>query len=365
MLDWRLPTPDRDEGSLRTVTLLRALRDLGFDVTFAPAFPDSWPPHTATLPRDAAALHALGVELAAGDPAECLPARVELVLLLGGVLLADRFLALARAGAPGALVVYDTLDLHFLRQFRQAKATGNARSLRRALHSKARELALARVADRTLVVSPVEEAVLRRECPDARICLVTVAHEVRADPLPFEARRDLLFVGNYESPPNVDAALHYLDAIHPLARAAVPGLHAFLLGGSPPAELTARSGADTVVTGHVPDLAPWLDRCRLSIAPLRFGAGVKGKVLRSLGQGVPVVATSVATEGLGLVDGRDALIADEPAAFAAAIAAVHDDAALWGRLSAGGRAVVARHFSFATVRAQLAAALAPVLAGGG
>jgi O-antigen biosynthesis protein len=92
---------------------------------------------------------------------------------------------------------------------------------------------------------------------------------------------------------------------------------------------------------------------------------VKGKVLQSLGQGLPVVASPVAAEGLYLVDGDDALIAADPATFAAAIVRLHEDETLWTRLSANGRAVVARHFSFETIRAQLAVALgAAALASG-
>jgi glycosyltransferase involved in cell wall biosynthesis len=359
-IDWRVPTPQRDEGSARTIALLRALRSFGYAVTLATDFPESWEPHTATLAEDSAALRACDVEIAPGPALEYLRAAgagCDLVLLCGGVQIVDTYLADVRRYAPGALVVYDTLDLHFLRHLRQAKATGNARALRRAIIYKQREFAAMRAVDRTLVVSPAELALLREEGDPPRVHLVTVANRVRAESPPFAGRRDLLFVGTYHFNANVDAMLHYLDAIHPLVRAALPGARIFVIGSEPPEELRARAAEDVVITGFVPDLAPWYDRCRLSIAPLRFGAGVKGKVLQSLGQGLPVVASPVAAEGLHLTDGEDVLIAEEPADFAAAIARLHEEEALWTRLAANGRAVIERHFSFETIRKQLAVAL--------
>lgn len=359
-IDWRVPTPQRDGGSARTIALLRALRSFGYAVTLATDFPDSYEPHTATLPEDTAALQAHGIAVAAGpalDHLQAVGAGCDLVLLCGGVQIADKYLADVRRYATGALVVYDTVDLHFLRQLRQAKATGNIRALRRAIIYKQHELAAMHAVDRTLVVSPAELALLREEGDPPRVHLVTDAHQLRADPPPFAGRRDLLFVGTFHFNPNVDAMLHYLDAIHPLVRAALPDARIFIIGTEPTEELLARAADDVVITGFVPALAPFFDRCRLSIAPLRIGAGVKGKVLQSLGQGLPVVASPVAAEGLHLVDGEDALIAADPAAFAAAIVRLHEDEALWTRLSANGRSVIARHFSFETIREQLAAAL--------
>ncbi|WP_288126488.1 glycosyltransferase family 4 protein, partial [Thiomonas sp.] len=95
---------------------------------------------------------------------------------------------------------------------------------------------------------------------------------------------------------------------------------------------------DVLLHGRVADLGPWLESCRLSIAPLRFGAGVKGKLNTAMAHGLPVVATSVAAEAMHLQDGRDVLLADDAESFAAAIVRVYADAELWGALSAGGLA---------------------------
>ena len=96
----------------------------------------------------------------------------------------------------------------------------------------------------------------------------------------------------------------------------------------------------------------------MGVAPLRYGAGVKGKVNHSLAHGQPMVATLCAVEGMHLVDGVDVLVADEAEAFAAAVVRLHEDPALWEQLSAGGLENTRRHFSPAAVRATLHTLLA-------
>jgi glycosyltransferase involved in cell wall biosynthesis len=105
-----------------------------------------------------------------------------------------------------------------------------------------------------------------------------------------------------------------------------------------------------LVHGHVPDIAPYMDGCRIALAPLRYGAGVKGKVNLSMAHGQPVVATPSAVEGMHLRDGDDVLVAGDATAFADAVVRLYHDEALWQRLSAGGLANVARHFSLDAAR---------------
>jgi len=104
------------------------------------------------------------------------------------------------------------------------------------------------------------------------------------------------------------------------------------------------------VHGYVEDIAPYMDGCRVSVAPLRYGAGVKGKVNMAMSYGLPVVATSVAVEGMHVEAGADVLVADEADAFADDVIRLYGDEELWNRLSANGLANVARHFSFDAAR---------------
>ena len=112
------------------------------------------------------------------------------------------------------------------------------------------------------------------------------------------------------------------------------------------------------IHGHVPDLSPYMDGCRIAVAPLRFGAGVKGKVNLSMAHGQPVVATTCAVEGMHLRDGEDVLVADAAAAFADAVVRLHEDPRFWATLSDNGLRNVAEHFSLGA-GAQLAVNFIP------
>jgi glycosyltransferase involved in cell wall biosynthesis len=177
-------------------------------------------------------------------------------------------------------------------------------------------------------------------------------HEVAGAGLPFAQRRDLVFVGGFRHPPNADAVRWFIDDVFPQVRAALPGVCFHCIGGDVPADIRARGeGEGVVVHGHVPDLDPYMDGCRISVAPLRFGAGVKGKVNLAMAHGQPVVATACAVEGMHLVDGHDVLVADSAAEFAAQVVRLYQDQPLWDALAQAGLANVQRHFSIDAARA--------------
>ena len=353
VLDACTPTPDRDSGSLRMTALLRLLREEGCSVVFFPenrahdgAYTEAlqqlgveawWHPWLADVPRWLAQ-HGERFDLVIGSRH----------YVLGPML------PLLRSQAPRARVVFDTVDLHFLREQREAELAGDAAGLRTAARTRKAELALVAQADLTWVVSEAERVLLATEAPGARVDVVSNIHDI-AEPGPgFAGREGLLFVGGFRHPPNVDAARWLAEDILPRIHAKHPGLSLHLVGGdaSPAVKaLGQRSGIH--FHGYVPDLGPLLREVRISVAPLRYGAGVKGKVNQALAHGLPVVATTCAVEGMHLVDGEDVLVADDADAFAEAVLKLHDDATLWSRLSEGGLENTRRHFSPDVVRAPL------------
>jgi glycosyltransferase involved in cell wall biosynthesis len=187
---------------------------------------------------------------------------------------------------------------------------------------------------------------------------VSNIHDVAATTPGPGGRAGLLFVGGFRHTPNLDAVRWLVTEILPRVRARRPDAELHVVGSDLPAELRALGGAGVHWHGFVADLGPLLQACRLSVAPLRFGAGVKGKVNQALAAGLPVVATTCAVEGMGLVDGVDALVADSAEAFADAIVRGYTDDALWVRLAAGGLENTRRHFSPEVARATVAARLA-------
>jgi glycosyltransferase involved in cell wall biosynthesis len=336
------------------VNLMRVLREEGCAVSF---LPDNQV-HAGRYTRD---LQAMGVECWHQPWIGGLPRwfaehgrRFELVIASRHYV-AEAVLPLVRAHAPQARLVFDTVDLHYLRERREAELAGHDPArLRAAERTRTAELALVRECDATLVVSPVEQALLAEETPGARVEVVSNVHRVAGPGRAFAERADLLFVGGYRHPPNVDAARWMVEDVLPRVLERLPGVRLHLVGSAAPPEVVALGErAGVVFHGFVEDIAPLMDGIRVGVAPLRYGAGVKGKVNLALAHGQPMVATRCAVEGMYLADGHDVLVADDAAGFADAIVRAYTDEALWRRLSANGLDNIERHFSFDAARRAL------------
>jgi glycosyltransferase involved in cell wall biosynthesis len=164
----------------------------------------------------------------------------------------------------------------------------------------------------------------------------------------------LLFIGGFRHMPNVDAIEWFVAEVWPLVRARLPALTLTVVGSLMPDRIKAINGPGINNLGYVADVESLIAKARISLAPMRYGAGVKGKVNQAMAHGLPVVATSVAAEGMSLRPGIDLLVADEPLAFADAIVRLYGDEALWQSLAENGRVNVERHFSRANASAVLA-----------
>ncbi|MGN6113585.1 MAG: glycosyltransferase family 4 protein, partial [Luteimonas sp.] len=359
VIDALVPQPDRDSGSLRLVNLMRMLREDGAHVVFMPANREYDGVHTERL-------QAMGVEAWHAPFARRAPGWLRehggrfASVLASRHYVAREFLPLLRAYAPGARVVFDSVDLHFLRERREAEVSGDRALLRMAERTRRRELDVVARSDATLVVSAAERELLAREAPGARVEVVSNLHRVAGLGLPFAQRHDLVFVGGFRHPPNTDAVLWFAAEVFPRIRAALPGVRFHCIGADAPRGILALGAQPGIVVhGHVPDIDPYMDGCRVAVAPLRYGAGVKGKVNLSMAHGQPVVATPCAVEGMHLADGEDVLVAADAAGFADAVLRLYGDEPLWQRLAAGGLANVARHFSADAARETVRRVLLP------
>jgi len=255
-------------------------------------------------------------------------------------------------GASTVLTEHDLSHLSFFHSYFR-EWTGLKRWLRigdwlrtRRFHSEA----CARF-HRVVVLTPEDRGRLERVLPPERISLIPTC--VDLDRFSFRpegnaAREfDTAYVGHYPHFPNEDAALWFCTELLPLIRRKRPGSKTLLIGSSPTERIRALAGADVEVTGTVPEVGPQLDRARVFVAPVRLGFGIKGKVLEAFSRGLPVVATSVVQRGIPESrPGEDLLVADSPRDFAAAVCRVLEDSGLRERLTANGRALVERHYSW-------------------
>ncbi|MEP6907851.1 MAG: glycosyltransferase [Pseudoxanthomonas sp.] len=349
-VDEAVPQPNRDSGSLRLSNLMEMLVAEGAHVVFLAT--EHAPDASALV-----ALQGMGVEVwyppvAAGTPAWFAEhGRRFSVVATSRYYLADKILPLARKHAPQARQVLDTIDLHYVREARAATLSGNGALRKSALLTRTRELAVIDSADLTLVVSETEKKLLAHDAPGARVEVLSNLHKTRTDGLPFLQRHDLVFVGGFRHVPNVDGVLWFAHEVLPIIQARLPGVLFHCIGSDPTPAVQALAAQEGVrVHGHVPDLDPAMNGMRIAIAPLRFGAGVKGKVNLSMAHGQPVVATTCAVEGMHLQEGADVLVADDAQAFADAVVRLYQDQALWELLSRNGMANVERHFSLPAAR---------------
>ncbi|MDR7301933.1 glycosyltransferase [Haloactinomyces albus] len=359
--DHRVPRPDVDSDSTRKRHLLELLVELGCRVMFLPADHAATEPYTADL-RQAGVTVLPEPELQRTFLSE---AGAEITLaLLSRTQTAWDLVEELRASAPQCVLVHDTVGLHFLRLERQAALAesegdeAKADALRRkAFVSRERELGLVRSCDVTLVSSDLEQSLLWELVPDTDVRVLSRVHEVQSQSLQPDGRRDVLFVGGFEHPANADAATWAAREIMPLVRERCPDAVLHLVGSDPPHEVLRMDDSGVQVHGWVADLASMYAASRVTLAPLRFGAGVRGKVGESLGAGVPVVGTTSAMEGMHLTPGDDVLIADDARGLADGIVRLLTDDRAWRHLSTSGRAAVAAQFGPDVSRSTLKALL--------
>ncbi len=345
VIDHLTPACDRDAGSITCFELMRALSAIGFQVTFIPET------NLRYTGKDTRELQRLGIQAVYAPYYRSVEEYLsrygplfDLVLVFR-VQVAQRTLPAVQAHCPRAAVIFHTSDLHFLRERRQAALEGSAEREGRAAALRETELGVIAQAAATVVHSSYEAELLLRELPQAKVYVFPWIYDAVGSANGFHRRSGFIFIGGYRHSPNVDAVLHFVGNIWPLVRAQLPGVEFHVVGSDPPAEILDLDGKDGVhVLGYVPDIAASLSHVRVAVAPLRYGAGLKGKVVTGLAHGVPCIATPVAAEGMHLQDGVNVVLADGPAAFARAAVALHRDEARWQRLSSAGVDHVQGHY---------------------
>ncbi len=349
IIDATTPEPDQDSGSVRLTNMMHCFMELGFGVTF---FADNRC-HAGRYTRE---LQEAGVEVWHQPWLDSLSGFFEEhggdfdYVLVSRHYVAVNYLSLVRRHCPRARFIFDTVDLHYLREQRLADLENSLALQQAARQTKRSELSVIDSADAVLVVSPAEVEVLAEDAPDALVHVLSNIHPVHGSRRAFEQRADLFFVGGYQHPPNVDAMMWFVQDVWPLIRAELPDVSFHMIGSKAPEQIRALAGEGVVFHGFVEDLERFLDGCRVAVAPLRYGAGVKGKVNMSMSYGQPVVATPIAVEGMYAESGREVLVADSEQAFADEVVRLYRDEALWNGISAAAIENVERHFSVAAAR---------------
>ncbi len=287
----------------------------------------------------------------------------DVVHLFGGIHMYE-FRPLVRA-LPNVIVPYESFSLWLSREV--AEAHGLVAPLLAQLRrhfARGFERWMFAGFDRVVVLTDRDAAALRALAP--QLPLVTIPNGVDLDfyaPTGYEPDEPtLLFIGNYDYRPNLDAALRLARDIFPRVREAVLEARLLLVGGNPPPELQALADPQIEVTGRVPDLRPYFEQALLFVSPLRLGAGIKNKVLEAMAMDVPVVATPLSCDGIPVIHGEHVWLGETDADLVKGIVHLIHDASLRQVLRQSGRALVEQTFTWQRVADQYEALYDEVIA---
>ena len=331
-VDHYVPEPDKDSGSLRTFRILGILSYLNHKVTFWPDNLKKSQPYTSELQQK-------GIEVMFGSInfRKFIDERKNFydIAIISRPHIGPKYIDIIREKMPNCLIIYDTVDLHFLRMIRQSKLDDST-SKSELKKVQETELSLMENTELTFLTSMDEAKFLHPEYPQFRFALLPNIHIFEGEIPEFDSREHMMFIGNFQHPPNVDAATYILEEIFPKIQNDLPKVQLYVIGPNPPDKIKKFQSDSVHILGYVKNIDEYFNKCRIMLSPLRFGAGVKGKITQSLTRGLPTITTDVGAEGIGLTDGKNCMIANDAKSIADKATTLYKDSILWKEISTNG-----------------------------
>ncbi len=353
-IDHYVPTFDQDCGSRSTFQYIQYFLKKGFNVKFIGDSSYRHEPYTSILEK-------MGVEVFRGPFNEQVQNwlienndHIDIVYLHRPHI-AIKYIDFCRKNLKATLW-YQCHDVHKIRIQRQHKIF-NTRPDCGEQELMEQEAHCFKTAMVSFTFSSYEMNFLRKEYPGKKIISLPLYlfDDVPTLSTNFRERKDLLFVGGFAHPPNADAMLFFIKDVFGLVKKENPGIKLNIVGSNPPEELQCFAGDSVIIHGYVSDEQLWgfYDNTRLSVVPLRYGAGVKGKVLESMYYGVPVIGTSIAWEGISDLPGELAASCETPVEIARAITELYNDEERWGWVSGESQMYIKNNYSVEALEASL------------
>ncbi|HPU28889.1 MAG TPA: glycosyltransferase [Syntrophorhabdaceae bacterium] len=355
VIDHFLPMFDRASGSLRLFNIIKALKTLKNHVTFLALnndFESTYRPILEDLGVETYTLQNL-VTQGKNRIKEWLETSEFEWAIIEFWKTGQTWIPVIRNITPHTKIIVDSVDIHFVREIREAELANDRELLRKAFKNKKEEIDTYRLADRVWVVTDKDKEAVEQFLPGIPIDIIPNIHERIQINKIFEDTSDLLFVGNFNHPPNRDAVFFFCKEIFPLIKKELRDVKLYIVGNNPQDDIRSLTCDDIIITGYVEDLSPYLSKSRISVAPLRYGAGMKGKIGEALSWGLPVVTSSIGAEGMGLIDGIHVQIADNPHEFAEKVIRLYKDKELWLKLSEEGKKFIEENYSSEAVEKRL------------
>jgi len=361
-----LPHFDRSGSDMRIMQVLRRLRAQGHEVTYIGR-------SEANHEKYEPALKELGITYFSGD-SERLPAigvettstwkladvlrggHFDLAIFFhwfwSGISVTEQYLDDIRRLSPQTRIAVLTDDRHGIREWRAAELSKLSVDYERALNFLVREAECYRAADLVLAITEDDRKGLVEMVPELDIELLPMIAETVDSKKGFADRKDFVFLANFDNLANCDASVWFCNEIWPRIRKRLPEAHLYLAGNNIPADYGKKPGIE--VLGYVVDLPSTLERFRVFVSPIRFGTGIKTKNLTAMGNGIPLVTTTIGAEGMNLTDGEHAMICDAAGGFANRAVELYKDPELWQKLAENGRKHIETEFSVARLDSQIA-----------
>ena len=342
--DHRIPRPDSSAGDFTTMGILRDAVALGYNVVFLAGDFAPSPEHADKIKELGVTVITAGCDYA--TPADYIAHEGYKFTTFYFIRLsvAEYLIPIARETAPDAKIIFHAPDLNFLREERQALIQKSPTAPARA--TRHRELAVIKKSNIVVVLSDVEKDILQQHTKATRIELFPALYAPVLDSAPgFSARKDIFFLGAFSHTPNIDAVMWFAKTIWPRIHAILPEASFQVIGADPTRQVLGLAKIPGVkVNGFVANLSPVLANIRLGVAPLRFGAGIKGKVALTMGARIPCICSPIAAEGMGIPHTCAFLLAKNDDDYIEKIVRLYQDEELWETLSKAGAALVKTQF---------------------
>lgn len=344
LIDTGLPAHDKASGYKRIYELIKIFRNLGFNLIFLPHDQQKTAPYYSELIN-------LGVELVYPHPTHknALSALDDIIHKVDIAWVSrpelNEFYEASIRKQSSITWLYDTVDLHFIREERglQLQNQLTEEALLRINEVKKREIRFSKEADITIAITDTEKDILNENGAKKVIVIPNVHAPYMGKHKSFSEREGICFIGGYDHEPNIDAVVWLTREIMPLVWKKHPDIPLTLLGSNPRPAVLALQSNNVKVPGYVEDVTNYFTDSRICVAPLRYGAGMKGKVGQSLEFSLPVVTTDIGAEGMDLKHERHVLIANTTADFAAAIIRLYEDEKLWSDLSSNAMEAIEKY----------------------
>jgi O-antigen biosynthesis protein len=250
---------------------------------------------------------------------------------------------------PEARTVIDTVDVHFAREMLMAKVHQDEKLYEMASETRKKELNIYKQADFIWAVTDEDRDVLLTEDHRLNIDIIPNIHKFKVVNRENIENNSLLFIGNFTHQPNEDAVVYFCEDVLPLIQKEIPRLVFYIVGNAPTAIVKALANETVRVVGWVPDTTPWLSRCHVSVVPLRYGGGMKGKVGEAMSSGIPVVTTPVGVQGMDVVNGKEILVSNSNEEFAYNVVELLRDEVLHKHISANAMTHMKNRYDFNVV----------------